>query len=296
MIELFSQNKRNRAQISLQGAEVVKLTRTNTPNELIPVLWNVDEQFWNRVSPILFPLVGKVKNNQYQVDGTMYSLPQHGFARNVQFECVESTEDSCILKLKNSTESLTIFPFEFELIVEYKLENEQLFVRNTVTNPSPSKSLFYSIGAHPGFQLNFPLSDYHIELENVQGAPIKGNFSLNRYLIKNGLYTGETENLTFVNGKLKLNNDLFSSDAIVFKNEDIGGVSIFRGTELLVNLKCQHAPYWGIWTKPGAPFLCLEPWDGIADHQDHDYNFLKKEGIIQLNASDSRSFDYSISW
>lgn len=296
MIEIFSQNERNRAEISLQGAEVVKLSRLNTQNEVIPVLWNVDEQYWNRVSPILFPLVGKVKENQFQVDGTLYSLPQHGFARNQMFECIETTRNSCKLKLKNTPQSAPVFPFDFELTVEYILENEQLLVRNTVTNPSPSKSLFYSIGAHPGFQLNFPLSDYHIELENMQGLPIKGSFSFNRYLIKNGLYTGETENVHFFNGQLKLNNDLFSSDAIVFKKEDIGGVSIFRGTELLVNLKCQHAPYWGIWTKPGAPFLCLEPWDGIADHQDHDYNFLKKEGIIQLNSSESRSFDYFISW
>jgi galactose mutarotase-like enzyme len=296
MIELFSQNKRNRAQISLHGAEVVELTRLNTQNEAISLLWKVNEQFWNRVSPILFPLVGKVKDNQYEVDGTMYSLPQHGFARNQQFECVESSENSCKLKLKNSNESFSVFPFEFELIVEYILENEQFFVRNTVVNTSISKPLYYSIGAHPGFQLQTNLSDYHMELENVQGAPLNGDFSFNRYLIKNELYTGETENLTFVNGKLKLNNDLFSSDAIVFKNEDIGGVSIFRGTELLVNLKCPQAPYWGIWTKPGAPFLCLEPWDGIADHQDHDYNFLKKEGIIELNSLESRSFDYQINW
>lgn len=296
MIELFSQNKRNRAQISLKGAEVVELTRLNTQNEVIPVFWKVDEQFWNRVSPILFPLVGKLKNNQYQMDGTMYSLPQHGFARNQQFDCIESNENSCKLKLKKNNESFSVFPFEFELIVEYILENEQLIVRNTVVNSSISKPLFYSIGAHPGFQLESSLSDYHLELENLQGEQLEGDFSFNRYLIKDGLYTGETENLTFVKGQLKLNYDLFSSDAIVFKNENIGGVSIFRGTELLVNLKCQHAPYWGIWTKPGAPFLCLEPWDGIADHQDHDYNFLKKEGIIQLNSSESRSFDYQINW
>jgi len=296
MIELFSQNKRNRAQISLQGAEVIELTHWNTQNEVIPVLWKVDEQFWNRVSPILFPLVGKVRDNQYEVDGIMYSLPQHGFARNQQFDCIESTENSCKLILKNNTESLLVFPFEFELIVEYTIENEQLFVRNTVVNTSVTNSLFYSIGAHPGFQLQSNLSDYHVELENRHGAPLNGDFSFKRYLIKNGLYTGETEILAFVNGQLKLNNDLFSSDAIVFKNEDIGGVSIFRGTDLLVNLKCPNAPYWGIWTKPNAPFLCIEPWDGIADKQDHDFNFLKKEGIIQLNSLESRTFDYQISW
>src|SRR5574343_1190095 len=142
MIEIFSQNERNRAEISLQGAEVVKLSRLNTQNEVIPVLWNVDEQYWNRVSPILFPLVGKVKENQYQVDGTLYSLPQHGFARNQMFECIETTRNSCKLKLKNTPQSAPVFPFDFELTVEYILENEQLLVRNTVTNPSPSKSLF----------------------------------------------------------------------------------------------------------------------------------------------------------
>ncbi len=296
MIELFSQNKRNRAQISIQGAEMVKLIRLNNQNEVVPVLWEINELFWNRVSPILFPLVGKVKNDQYKVNNSFYQLPQHGFARNQMFDVIESSENSCKLMLKSSPDSKSVYPFEFELYVEYVIDNQCLSVRNTVVNPSATHELYYSIGAHPGFQLQSPLSDYHIELEDRSHVPLKGDFLLSRYLIKNGLYTGETERVSFENGQLKLFEDLFTSDAIVFKNESIGGVSIFRGTELLVNLKCQHAPYWGIWTKPGAPFLCLEPWDGLADHQDHDYNFIKKEGIIQLKPSESRSFDYQIYW
>ncbi len=296
MIELFSQDNRKFAKITTQGAELVKLESNNETNILESILWKMNDSFWNRVSPILFPLVGKLKNNLYSVNGQNFELPQHGFARNFEFQLVEKTVNWCKLKLSHSSQSLEIFPFEFELLVEYLLGNNSILVTNTVVNPSNNNPLLYSIGAHPGFHLNEALDNYSIQLYDTDGQHIAGDFILQRHLIQNGLYTGETEPVQFIDGQLKLHNSLFSSDAIVFKKEGIAGISIFRGMDFVVGLKCETAPYWGIWTKPQAPFLCLEPWDGIADHAEHNGDFYCKEGVVQLGPQSQRIFQYEIHW
>lgn len=294
MIEIFSQDNINLASVSLTGAEIVKLKKSSPVTKEKSVFWDVDEVFWNRVSPILFPLVGKVKNNQFQVHGSNFELPQHGFARNNEFQLLECHSNYCKLLLSHNFETLKVYPFEFQLIVEYRMLENGIHVKNTVINPSKNNDLYYSIGAHPGFQLYSPLEDYSIEMEDSNGQTMTGNFSLERHLIQQGLYTGETEWVKFDNGRLALNHHLFQSDAIVFKNEGISSISIFRGMELLVKLSCKTAPYWGIWTKPGAPFLCLEPWNGIADHVNHNFNFLEKEGVQKLPPQQSEVFEYQI--
>jgi galactose mutarotase-like enzyme len=294
MIEIFSQDNINFASVSITGAEIVELSKSSPETVKKSIFWDVNEAFWNRVSPILFPLVGKVKNNRYHVLGSEYELPQHGFARNSEFQLLESTSNFCKLILSHSTETLKVYPFEFQLIVEYTMLENGIQIKNTVVNPSSQQDLFYSIGAHPGFQLHAPLEEYSIELFDLNGQPFAGDFVLQRHLIHQGLYTGETELVEFKNGRLDLDYNLFQSDAIVFKHEEIGGISVFRGMELLVNLTCKTAPFWGIWTKPGAPFLCLEPWNGIADHVNHNGNFLEKEGVLKVRPQMSEVFEYQI--
>lgn len=252
------------------------------------ILWQLNENFWNRVSPILFPIVGRLKNDTYRFHETDYDMKQHGFARDCDFEIVECTPNKVLLRLISNEETRISFPFDFIFDVEYVLSESTIEVRNTVQNTG-NAILYFSFGAHPGFHIEGSITDYQLYISGATQMP--------RHLIQNGLYTGVIEMIEFHSGGvLNLNDDYFKDDAIVFKNENIPSIQIWKENHPLLELAIsgEPAPYWGIWRKPGAPFLCLEPWWGIADSVNSDGNFTTKEGINALLLNEKRSFVYTM--
>ncbi|WP_299249908.1 aldose 1-epimerase family protein [uncultured Cytophaga sp.] len=275
--------------ISANGAELQSIYHKTVQLEY---LWQGDPVVWPRKAPVLFPIVGKVKNNEYTVTDKKYSLTQHGFARDRMFDCIHFTNTSCTYRLSHSEASLLVFPFEFELDVIYTIEGESLTVSYRVFNPSTSKELYFSIGAHPGF--NCPLvegetfEDYYLEFEKSE--------KLSRVLLEGGLRSDASEEVLLTNKKLPLSADLFTvKDAIVVSglySECISLKSKKSSHGLHFNYK--NYPWFGIWSKPG-PFICLEPWMGVADDIHSDGNFIKKEGIQSLKPNTENLFSYSIS-
>ncbi len=245
----------------------------------IEYIWQADSSIWARHAPHLFPIVGKLNNNSYYYQNKLYQLPQHGFARDLEFSCIEQSSDSLVFELTASEQTLINFPFHFSLKITYTLQNNSIAVSYSVFNPD-NKELYFSIGAHPAF--NCPLkqderfSDYELQFNELDHLIL--------HKLHDGLISGETEKIELGNRALSLSPQLFEKDAMVLKNNQITGVKLrSKKTGHGVSMQCNGWPYFGIWTKPGtSKFLCLEPWYGLADTFNSNTGFENKEGIMLL--------------
>lgn len=279
------ENNQILVRISTRGAQLIQWhDRFISQN----ILWELNEGIWNRVSPILFPFVGKLLNDSYTHNGKTYRMPQHGFARDSEFTCIYENGNQAILRLCSDAKSREIYPFDFEFTVNYEMQENALLVSNTVKNTGHTP-MYFGFGAHPGFHIEGDISEYRLQ--------IRGKSSMQRHLIQHGYYTGETEWIHFEgDGFLSLNEEYFNDDALVFKNENIDSMRLWKGDTALIDFDITgiRAPYWGIWKKPQAPFLCLEPWWGIADSIGFKGELCAKEGMNSLLPGESRSFEYKI--
>lgn len=246
-------------------------------------IWQAKPEIWPRHAPVLFPIVGKLRDNRYTYEGHDYSLSQHGFARDCEFTLVEHAATQCIFELNSDLASKTNYPFDFNLRIAYSLQGNQLRTSYEISNRGQT-TLPFSIGAHPGF--NCPLTkderfeDYYLQLE-------ASRFEVRA--LSEGLRAADTKQLNLKDGRLALNTQLFEQDALVFENSQIQNIQLCSTKSTRkITLSCENWPYFGIWTKKGCrEFICLEPWYGIADVANSDHNLLSKEGILHLAAGKS---------
>jgi galactose mutarotase-like enzyme len=277
-----------KVEIAQQGAELQSIF--NKQNS-IEYLWQAESSIWPRKAPVLFPIVGKVKNNQYTYDQQAYSLSQHGFARDHAFHLISSSTSSCTYRLSSTEETFNAFPFEFELDIIYSIDGTTLKILYRIHNPSGKKELYFSIGAHPGFRCPLvegeKFEDYYLEFEKAE--------KLNRILLDGGLRGDETEAVALTNNKLPLTFDLFGpKDAIVVSGLNSERISLKSNKSAHgLHFNYKNYPWFGIWSKPG-PFICLEPWMGVADDIYSTGDFTKKESIQLLNPNQEVLFSYSI--
>jgi galactose mutarotase-like enzyme len=258
------------------GAELCSVRSMTDDTEYI---WQADPAVWARHAPNLFPIVGKLNGGGYTYRDQAYALPQHGFARDQEFVCIEETGDTLTLELAANEETLKHFPFHFSLQVSYTLQDDVLKVSYTVFNPD-HKELFMSLGAHPAFncpmQPHETFEDYELQFDGLNLLTV--------HKLHDGLVTEETKVIHLSDHKLHLNTSLFEKDALVLKGTQINHVrlsSTLSGHG--VEMDCAQWPYFGIWTKPGtSQFLCLEPWHGIADSESASGKLEEKEGMIRL--------------
>jgi galactose mutarotase-like enzyme len=256
-------------EIKHKGAELSQIYTNNKT-----LIWKVDQKYWNKTSPILFPIVGSLKNNSYQIHQKTYSLLRHGFARDFNFDLIEKTENKAVFSLMYNKETLSVYPFMFELLIIYTLVESGLEINYIVKNLSNQKMPF-SLGAHPAFGIDGDIEDYSLEFQN------KNN--LVTYHIENDLLNNKTSTIVLENKRLNLNYKLFEKDAIVLKNQPTTFVKLLKNNEQILKINFLDFPYLGIWTKNNAPFICIEPWFGIADNINTNSNFYEKEGIQILD-------------
>ncbi len=276
------QNEYIKAVIDSGGAQLNSLKKND---EDLDYIWCADESYWNRSSPILFPIVGKLKDDEYIYDNKKYSMNQHGFARDKKFEVVKKEDDCVEFKLTSSKKSKDIYPFDFELFLNYQLKENKLIVSYKVINID-TKVLYFSIGAHPAF--NWPLED-EAKDECFISVDKKEAY---RYFLKDGLLADNT----YMNcEKIFLSEEMFFNDALVF-NDDINEVTFQNSrNDRFVKMNFKDFPYLGIWSKPsGSPFLCIEPWHGVADSVDHNKKLEDKRGILSLDSKNKFESSYSI--
>ena len=281
-------NEHIKAKIKSFGAELNSLQKID---EDLEYMWQGDSKYWNRHSPILFPIVGRLKNDSYTYQNQKYNMTQHGFARDKEFEVIKNEVDFIEFRLKSDEKTLEIYPFSFELYLSYKLEKNSLIVSYKVINKSDDKMLF-SIGAHPAF--NWTLKEdekkenYFLEFENIKETK--------RYFLNDKGLVYDSVDLKIIDNKIALNEELFKNDALVFEDLNIKTLTLKNSiNENYIKLNFENFPYLGIWSKPtGAPFICIEPWFGVADSFDSSKNLEDKKGIITLQKDEIFSSFYSI--
>lgn len=269
------------AEIKHLGAELCSL-KDHTNKEYI---WEGNPFFWGKHSPILFPIVGTLKNNSFVYNNLNYQLSRHGFAREINFELIEKKENSVTFSLKSSDETLKKYPFEFELQLIYTLENKSLKIGYKVINNGKSKMPF-SIGAHPAFALPGNFENYSLEFEKEE--------PLEFHLLEEGLISNTTAKIGLDKKQLHLNHKLFENDALVFKTVKSKSLTILENSDPFLKVKYDDFPNLGIWTPPNAPFICIEPWFGYSDTTDNFGNLFEKEGIQILEENATFNSDFSI--
>lgn len=260
------------AQIKHTGAELCSL-KDNSNNEYI---WSGNPAFWGKHSPVLFPIVGTLKDNSYQHDNIQYQLSRHGFAREMEFELIDKQENSATFSLIASAETKAKYPFEFDLHLIYTLDNKSLKIEYKVFNKGESKMPF-SIGAHPAFDLPGNFENYSLAFEKKE--------SINYFLLKDGLISDTTDVLNLDQNELHLNYGLFANDALVFKNIATKSITILEKSKPFLKVSYSDFPDLGIWTPSNAPFICIEPWFGYSDTENQFGNLFEKEGIQILEAN-----------
>jgi galactose mutarotase-like enzyme len=267
--------------ISTKGAELQSVIHKDFGLEY---MWSGDPKFWGKKSPVLFPIVGGLKNDTYQYKGKNYQLNRHGFARDMEFEVTKQDEDGIIFTLNSNEETFAKYPFRFIFSIQYKLDSNRLSVTYAVRNTGEEEMLF-SVGGHPAFKVPLvdetTFEDYFLELNHFENA--------SRWpLSKNGLIENTPIQVMEHTDKLPLKKSLFYEDALVFKHLVSKSIYILSNkTSHGLKVNFHSFPYLGIWSAKDADFVCIEPWCGIADSVNASGNLTEKEGINILTQGGS---------
>lgn len=271
--------------VNTLGAELTSLFNKATKAEM---LWQADANVWGRHAPVLFPFVGRLKNGVYHYEGKTYEMGQHGFARNMPFKTVFKSPTRLEFLLTSNEASKANYPFDFELRLSYELQENKLIQSYQVANVGEEPMLF-SIGAHPGFNLEGSFSDYRL----VFGAPEP---ALMRTTLQEGLLSAPEPLPLYNDLELPLHHELFAKDALVFEHLNSKKITIKRSDEKMLTMHFSGFPFFGIWTQSTvrANFICLEPWCGIADTVTASGILQEKKGIMSLAAAEQKSFRFEM--
>lgn len=269
-------------EISNHGAEVKSVIKNGRE-----YMWCADGAYWARTSPVLFPIVGSLKDKKYRVGDMEYTMNQHGFARDRDFELVESDGISATYMLKSDEETHLIYPFEFTLIIKYTLTGSSLKVQWTVKNDG-DRMMSFAIGAHPGFNLK--------DGENYFKFDNEGEISYN-LIDETGLYdANRIGTLKTQDGYVKVVNEMFDNDALIIENRQVKEVSLCDSDKKPYVTVKFTSPLMGIWTPPkkNAPFMCIEPWYGRCDRNDFTGDISERDHENNINPGEVFEAEYEI--
>jgi len=274
------------AEISPVGAELQRLT-AGDGGEL---LWDGDPAVWSGRAPILFPIVGTVRNDQYRYNGETYALPRHGFARRRTFALAEEAADSVTLRLESDDLTRAVWPFEFRLDMRFAIDGGRLAMTAHITNHS-DRPMPASFGFHPALRWPLPgggaREDHRILFEQPEPQAV-------RRLDSNGLLDPEPRRSP-VDGKcLALSDDLFVDDALIF--DRMASRRLIYGAPGARQVAVDYAgmPSLGLWSKPGAGYVCIEPWQGYSDPAGFAGDITEKPGITPIDPGRTHDFTMGI--
>ena len=240
--------------------------------------------FWNRQSPVLFPIVGQIKDSKAEIEGQIYKMSQHGFARDMEFNQIEENH----YVLTYNEETLKKYPYKFELHVIYQIIEDTLQVEYQVKNID-NKKIYFGLGGHPAFSCDYSTGQYEIVFEEKENK-------IKFLKLKTGLIDTEKANNILENNKIHLTANIFDNDAIIMKN--IKSTKIIlqnrETNQKILEFDFTNFPYLALWSKKGAPFVCIEPWQNTADKIDSNQIFKDKENINQLEPDQVFSCKYNV--
>lgn len=284
-------NERLSVTIAAHGAELSSIYDKANDRELV---WQADPAFWNRHTPVLFPNVGKYYGGHFTYNGTDYPMGQHGFARDTEFEQAASGENFVTYRLCADEESKKVYPFDFVLEITHRLNGNRLTVEWNVKN-TDNKEMYFTIGGHPAFNVNvLPDTDF----EDYSLVFKEGTEKLSYVLLdaESGTAIGDkVYELELTDSKYALKKDMFDKDALVFDGGQIEWAALaLPDGKPYIALESKGFPNFGIWSKPGAPYVCLEPWCGRCDNKGFEGEISEKPGIIALKAGETFKKSYDI--
>ena len=254
------------------------------------LLWNGDPAVWAGRAPLLFPIVGTLAGGSYRIGSKTYSLSRHGFARGKQFDVVAATSSRATFRLNADEATLQVYPFQFQLDVDFALNGATLSVTSSVRNIG-QEEMPASIGYHPGFRWPLPYGEpraaHFIEFADDEGPSI-------RRLDADGLLSPERHPTPVSHRRLALDDALFRDDVVIFDQIRSRSVSYGADKGPRIRVSYPDARYLGVWTKPGAPFICIEPWQGIADEAGFTGDFSTKLGVFTLAPGAAQSLTMQI--
>lgn len=262
------------------GCEIASIKSKTTNYEF---MWQGNPDIWGGQAPILFPIVGRLIDDKYTLDGKEYEMPKHGFARKMPWEFIGTNDNSMSFRLSDTAETRESYPFEFDLVVTYTLEGTTLKVSHDIKN-NGDKTMYFSIGAHPAF--NCTIGDVLLFDNNETLYTEKID------LVKSLRLPDKT--LVLDNEKdIVVTKDVFNEDALILsdiKSDNIT-LNLSEGNKKII-FNLGAAPYLGIWAKPGAPYVCIEPWYGVNDSQEKKDDFSQKDAINSVESGKVFNFTW----
>jgi len=282
------ENNHLKVVISENGAELQSIY-----NKVLQIeyLWEGDPAFWSKHSPVLFPIVGALKDDTYYFNDTPYKMARHGFAREMNFSVVSQTPLSIVLAIENTAATMAIYPFAFRFEIKYELSENSIKTTYSISNNGKSV-LYFSVGGHPAFKIpltaGMDYNDYYLQFNHAEYA---GRWPIS----KDGLIENTPTPVFNQSDRLSLSKELFQKDALVFKG-------LVSNSVTLKTDKNAHGlmfdftgfPYLGIWAAKNADFVCIEPWCGIADSVATNQQLANKEGIHVLQPAKNFERSWSV--
>lgn len=272
------------------GGELQSIVKKETNQEY---LWHGDAAYWGRRSPILFPIVGSLKDGRYRYEGNIYPMSQHGFARDMDFKMIRKETTELWFELCADEDTKRKYPFEFALQIGYVLEGNCVKVIWQVRNKD-TKTMYFSIGGHPAFlcpiQPGTEQKDYYLRFCS-EGKPVKDEV-VYATINGNGLLSSREHRLKLENGMVKIDEHMFDEDALIFENPTFSSVELLTPEKISYLQVTSDLPLTGVWSpaKKAAPFVCIEPWCGRCDadefsgelEQREFGNVLEPGGIFEM--------------
>ena len=283
------ENESLKISVLKSGAELCSIFNKRNQKEY---LWQANPDVWGSHAPNLFPIIGALKDGKYIFEGNEYQMPKHGFIRNNKnLTLKEAAENQLSFELEFSEDTLKIYPFKFLYKITYTLRKNQLQVTQEVKNLD-HKSMFFNLGGHPAFNIqlydNENIEDYSLEFSE--------DMTLETHLLdENGLVSDRTNEILKDARRFQLSKDIFKKDALIFKDIESRKISILsKENGRLLSVWYPDFNDLGIWAKPGAPYVCIEPWLGTADHSNSNQNLEHKYGIVKLEPEQDFDAEYLI--
>lgn len=261
------------------GAELTSLKSKKTGKEYI---WCGNTDIWYGQSPILFPIIGRLLDDKYRLDGKEYTMPKHGIVRKRPFKLYEKGEGSLTFLISDDEETLKEYPYHFDLFVRFELTDKGLKVTHTVVNKNEG-DMYYSFGAHPGF--NCKIGDT-LRFENSESLRTER-------IDHESILIDETFPVIENSDEIEITESIFNDDALILSGYTSKCVSLVSEGKKVLDFYFD-SPVLGIWAKPGAPYVCLEPWWGINDSYDKKSDLSEKRLIMKLASGDEKTFSWNV--
>ncbi len=257
------------AEISELGAEIKSIKKDG-----YEYIWSGDKRVWGNTAPVLFPILGFLKDGKYTLDGKTYEMTKHGIVRGKTFSVESVTEASATMLYKHNEETLKMYPYEFELRVIFTLEGSSVRIEYRVNNNN-DREMYFTVGAHEAYATPEGIEDYDIIFPNKE--------NLETMLLNGGLLQHNTMTIGINTEYLPLYDKYFILDTLIFENLKSKELILKnRKTDRSVKIEFPDCPYLAIWHKPSAGYICIEPWSGLPDREDTNYDIKTKAGIMSL--------------